>query len=52
MVLPGQVFGAPTWDIRVSLASLTATELTVVGEAIDAVLDALAAESGVGPTAT
>ena len=42
IVLPGQIFDAESWDIRESLASLTAGELTVVGAAIVAVLDALA----------
>jgi aspartate 4-decarboxylase len=49
IVLPGQIFGAATWDIRISLASLTAPELALVGEAFVALLDALAAESGVEP---
>ena len=40
VVLPGQIFDAESWDVRVSLASLTAAELTAVGEAIVAVLDA------------
>jgi aspartate 4-decarboxylase len=46
IVLPGQIFDAASWDIRISLASLTADELTRVGQAVDAVLDALCAESG------
>ena len=39
IVLPGQIFDAERWAIRVSLASLTADELTVVGAAIVEVLD-------------
>jgi aspartate 4-decarboxylase len=49
IVLPGQIFDAATWDVRVSLASLTVPELTEVGEAIDRVLDDLAAEAGFAP---
>ncbi len=40
VVLPGVIFGAAGWDIRVSLASLDADQLRTVGEAIVAVLDA------------
>lgn len=36
---PGVLFGAPGWDLRVSLASLDADELRQVGEALVAVLD-------------
>jgi aspartate 4-decarboxylase len=39
VVLPGMLFDAASWDVRVSMASLTATELTAVGRAIAAVLD-------------
>ena len=42
IVLPGQIFDAESWDIRVSLASLTADELAIVGAAIVEVLDSLA----------
>ncbi|MET0143224.1 MAG: bifunctional aspartate transaminase/aspartate 4-decarboxylase [Ilumatobacteraceae bacterium] len=44
VVLPGQIFDSESWDVRVSLASLTADELGIVGEAIVSVLDELAAE--------
>ena len=40
VVLPGVIFGAAGWDVRVSLASLDADQLRAVGEAIVAVLDA------------
>lgn len=41
IVLPGQLYGAHSWDIRVSLASLTVEELGAVGSALASVLDAL-----------
>ena len=34
VVLPGVLFGAAGWDVRVSLASLDADQLRAVGEAI------------------
>ncbi|WP_051062301.1 bifunctional aspartate transaminase/aspartate 4-decarboxylase [Ilumatobacter nonamiensis] len=43
VVLPGQIFESDSWDVRVSLASLTVDELAVVGRAIGAVLGAVAA---------
>jgi len=49
IVLPGQLYGAPSWDVRVSLASLTVEELGLVGESLAAVLLDMAgqpAESG------
>src|SRR5262249_46772890 len=33
VVLPGQIFDAESWDVRISLASLTAPELTAVAHA-------------------
>jgi len=42
VVLPGQLFDAESWDVRVSLASLTIEELSVVGASLVAVLDAYA----------
>lgn len=41
VVLPGVIFDAASWDVRVSLASLTAAELSTVGNAIAATLDEL-----------
>ena len=38
VVLPGVLFGAAGWDVRVSLASLSADQLRAVGEAIVSVL--------------
>lgn len=38
VVLPGQLYGAPSWDVRASLASLTVAELTHVGRALAAVI--------------
>lgn len=43
IVLPGQLFDADSWDVRVSAASLDADELRTVGTALAAVLDAAAA---------
>jgi aspartate 4-decarboxylase len=45
VVLPGQIFDAESWDVRVSLASLTAEELATVGAAVAAVLDDVVAEA-------
>jgi aspartate 4-decarboxylase len=45
VVLPGQLFGAHSWDVRVSLASLTIDELRQVGTALATVLVDLAGES-------
>jgi aspartate 4-decarboxylase len=45
IVLPGQLYGAHSWDVRVSLASLTVDELGRVGEALASVLVELASES-------
>ncbi|MET0826556.1 MAG: bifunctional aspartate transaminase/aspartate 4-decarboxylase [Acidimicrobiales bacterium] len=42
VVLPGQLFDAETWDVRVSLASLTVDDLRVVGQKLAAVIDDLA----------
>ena len=39
VVLPGQLFDAESWDVRVSVASLDADELRAVGTALAAVLD-------------
>ncbi|MPY92083.1 MAG: bifunctional aspartate transaminase/aspartate 4-decarboxylase [Acidimicrobiia bacterium] len=39
VVLPGQVFGAPQWDVRLSLASLDAGQLGAVAAALLAVID-------------
>ena len=39
VVLPGQIFDAASWDVRVSLASLTAAELTAIGTAIVEIID-------------
>ncbi|HEY6532202.1 MAG TPA: bifunctional aspartate transaminase/aspartate 4-decarboxylase, partial [Acidimicrobiales bacterium] len=44
IVLPGQLFDAESWDVRVSLASLTLDELRQVGLAMRAVVDQVAAE--------
>lgn len=44
IVLPGQIFDAESWDVRVSLASLTAGQLAAVGSALVAVLDTYADE--------
>ena len=41
VVLPGQLFDAETWDVRVSLASLDADELRAVGEAMATVIESL-----------
>jgi aspartate 4-decarboxylase len=38
IVLPGQLYGAHSWDVRVSLASLTVDELSRVGTALATVL--------------
>jgi aspartate 4-decarboxylase len=38
VVLPGSIFGADDWQVRVSLASLSAPELAAVGRALVAVL--------------
>ena len=38
VVLPGQIFDAESWDVRVSLASLTTAELTAVADALVTVL--------------
>ena len=38
VVLPGVIFGAAGWDVRVSLASLDAEQLEPSGQAIVAVL--------------
>jgi aspartate 4-decarboxylase len=43
VVLPGELFDADSWDVRVSLASLTVDELATVGEAIAAELASIAA---------
>jgi aspartate 4-decarboxylase len=42
IVLPGQLYGAHSWDVRVSLASLTVDELSRVGTALASVLVELA----------
>jgi aspartate 4-decarboxylase len=42
IVLPGQLYGAHSWDVRVSLASLTVDELGRVGAALAAVLTDMA----------
>ncbi len=39
VVLPGQIFDAESWDMRVSLASLTESELTAIGQALVAVVE-------------
>ena len=39
VVLPGQLFDAESWDVRISVASLDADELRSVGTALAAVLD-------------
>jgi aspartate 4-decarboxylase len=39
IVLPGQLFDADSWDVRVSAASLDVDELRAVGRALAAVLD-------------
>lgn len=39
VVLPGEIFDAESWDVRVSLASLTVDELSIVGAALVKVLD-------------
>ncbi len=44
VVLPGQIFDSESWDVRVSLASLTIAELEAVGTTIIGVLDQIAAE--------
>ena len=38
VVLPGVLFGAANWEVRISLASLDAEQLQAVGEAIVSVL--------------
>ena len=43
VVLPGQLFDADSWDVRISAASLDADELRTVGAALAAVLDETAA---------
>jgi aspartate 4-decarboxylase len=45
VVLPGQLYGGHSWDVRVSLASLTVEELGRVGEALAAVLVDLSSET-------
>jgi aspartate 4-decarboxylase len=45
VVLPGRLYGAHSWDVRVSLASLTVDELRRVGEALAEVLVELAKEA-------
>jgi aspartate 4-decarboxylase len=44
IVLPGQLFDAESWDVRVSLASLTTADLTGLGRRMVEVLDELVAE--------
>jgi len=46
IVLPGQIFDSESWDVRVSMASLTAPELTAIGGAIVEVLDSYRAAAG------
>jgi aspartate 4-decarboxylase len=46
IVLPGQIFDSESWDVRVSMASLTAPELTAIGSAIVEVLDSYRAAAG------
>ncbi|MET0577865.1 MAG: bifunctional aspartate transaminase/aspartate 4-decarboxylase [Ilumatobacteraceae bacterium] len=46
VVLPGTIFDAPSWDVRVSMASLTTDELTAIAAAMVEVLADLAATSG------
>ena len=41
VVLPGQLFDADSWDVRISLASLTIAELEQVGTAMSTVIDEL-----------
>lgn len=45
VVQPGQIFDAESWDIRISLASLTVDELGRVGRAIKSVLDRIARDT-------
>jgi aspartate 4-decarboxylase len=45
IVLPGQLYGAHSWDVRVSLASLTVEQLGRVGEALADVLMSIAGEA-------
>jgi aspartate 4-decarboxylase len=47
VVLPGQIFDSESWDVRVSMASLTAPELTAIGHAIVEVVDSYRAAAGV-----
>lgn len=42
IVLPGQLFDADSWDVRVSLASLTSAQVSAVGVALATVVDELA----------
>ncbi len=46
VVLPGQIFDSESWDVRVSMASLTAPELTAIGHAIVDVVDSYRAAAG------
>ncbi len=46
VVLPGTIFDSASWDVRVSMASLTTDELTAVATALVTVLADLAATSG------
>jgi aspartate 4-decarboxylase len=46
VVLPGSLYGGHSWDVRVSLASLTVDELGRVGAALAAVLVDLAGPAG------
>lgn len=41
IAMPGMIFGAASWDLRVSLASLDRDQLHAVGQAIVTVLDKL-----------
>lgn len=42
VVLPGQLFDSDSWDVRISLASLTLEDLQQVGAAMSTVIDELA----------
>ena len=46
IVLPGQIFESESWDVRVSMASLTAPELTAIGTAIVEVIDSYRPAAG------
>lgn len=48
VLLPGRVFGAPQWDVRLSLASLDAGQLEAVAAAILAVIDSVPAPGSEG----